>query len=56
MKKFNSLQEFIDQSGFESIEEFNRMVALTNMSTDEKIKAFEDWQKNDGTKEGLLKL
>lgn len=56
MKEFDSLEEFVKYSGFESVEEFHRLMSHVDLSSPEKMKAFEDWKENDGTKEGLLKL
>lgn len=42
--------------GFESDDEFHRMVANVDISSGEKFAAFKAWQRNDGTKEGLQKL
>ncbi len=50
------MEEMALAMGFESLEEFNRMVSDVDLSTPEKLKSFKDWQENDGTKEGLLKL
>lgn len=50
------MEEIILQYGFESLKEFNEMVANVDLSSMEKITAFKKWQEEDGTKEGLLKL
>lgn len=50
------MEEIVKQYGFQSIKEFNTMVANVNLVGHDKIKAFKDWQENDGTIEGLLKL
>jgi hypothetical protein len=50
------LEELIKEMGFESEEEFFRLVASVPLDTKEKMKAFEDWKFNDGTKEGLMRL
>lgn len=44
------------EMGFESEQEFNKLVAEVDLSSPERIKAFRYWQIEDGTKEGLLKL
>jgi len=38
------------------MEEILKLVALVDLSSPEKLKAFADWKTNDGSKEGLLKL
>ena len=50
------MEEIVKECGFESIKEFNHLVANVDLSTPEKLKAFNFWQENDGSKEGLLKL
>lgn len=42
--------------GFESTEEFHSLVAGCDLSTTARMKAFQTWQTEDGTKAGLLKL
>lgn len=46
----------VQQYGFESLEEFNRLVASVDLSSPEKIAAFNRWREDNGTKEGLLAL
>lgn len=50
------MEELVKLKGFDSLEEFNRMVSSVDLTTAENLKAFKDWQMNDGTKEGLEKL
>ena len=50
------MEEMVIMMGFESLEEFNRMVSDVDLSTPDKLRNFKAWQENDGTKEGLLKL
>lgn len=50
------MEELVKECGFESLKEFNNLISNIDLSTAEKIKNFKDWQNNDGTKEGLLKL
>jgi hypothetical protein len=50
------LEDFVKQCGFENEEQFHSMVSNVDLSTQEKMVAFTDWQENDGTKEGLEKL
>jgi len=51
-----SLKDDVTDLGFESLEEFSKLVASVNLSTSEKQMEFRKWQFLDGTKEGLLKL
>ncbi len=50
------MEELVKAMGFESLQEFNKLVASVDLSTPEKLKAFKEWQDNDGSKTGLLKL
>jgi hypothetical protein len=50
------MEEIIKQYGFESMEEFNRLVSNVDLSTPDKLNAFKTWQNEDGSKDGLLKL
>lgn len=50
------MEEFVKEMGFDSLEEFNRLVATVDINSKEKTKSFIDWKENDGTKEGLLLL
>lgn len=50
------MEEIVKQYGFDSLEEFNKMVSNVDLTTLDKLKAFKDWQEKDGTKDGLLKL
>lgn len=50
------MEEIVRKMGFESEKEFHSLVASVDLSTPENMKAFKDWQNNDGTKEGILKL
>jgi hypothetical protein len=51
-----SLCEAVNANGFESEEEFFRLVSSVDLSTPGKIFAFTQWKLEDGTKDGLLKL
>ena len=42
--------------GFENVLELNQLVASIDVSTPEKLASFRQWQMNDGTKSGLIKL
>lgn len=50
------MEEVVKSMGFESLEEFNRMISEADLSTEEKANKFKEWQINDGTKVGLLAL
>ena len=51
------MEELLKKLGFESFQEWTRLVANVPGLTDSKrLKAFEDWKENDGSKEGLMKL
>lgn len=50
------MEEIAKSLGFESLQEFHKLVADVDLSTSEKIKAFENWKLNDGSKAGLLNL
>jgi hypothetical protein len=50
------LEGVVKDLGFESESEFHRMVSSVDLSTPVKRTAFKDWQHNDGTKKGLMKL
>lgn len=50
------MEEFVKKMGFNSLEEFNKLVSSADLSTPEKIQAFTTWKLNDGTKSGLIKL
>lgn len=46
----------IRQMGFDSDDEFHKLVANVDISTPNKLLNFKKWQSEDGSKEGLLKL
>lgn len=50
------MEKIVKQYGFKSLKEFNKMIANVDLTSIDKIEAFKDWQNNDGTKKGLLKL
>lgn len=50
------MKKLIKEMGFNSEKEFHHLVANTDLSTPLKLSAFTNWQENDGSKEGLLKL
>lgn len=39
--------------GFENEQHMNMMISYTDISTNEKRKAFDDWVNNDATRDGL---
>lgn len=51
-----ALDLLAQQGGFKGQAEMARLVARAKMNTAEAIEAFKDWQRNDGSKEGLLPL
>ena len=46
----------VEELGFESEQEFHRLVACVVLRDSCDVKTFKKWQSEDGTKEGLLKL
>lgn len=52
----NSLDDVVKELGFEDEMDFHRLVASIDLSTVEHREAFKDWQFQDGSKTGLLKL
>lgn len=50
------MEKILKENGFESLKEFHSMIANVDLDSPDKIVAFKNWQKIDGTKEGLLKL
>ena len=50
------LEKYLKDAGFDSEEEFRKLVAAVDLSTIANIAEFKEWQANDGSKEGLLKL
>jgi len=50
------MENAVIELGFESLDEFHEMVANADISTQEKILKFKEWQLTDGSKEGLLNL
>lgn len=52
----NAIEELVKVNGFDSLEEFNKMVASVDISTPVRYADFVRWQRDDGSKEGLLKL
>ncbi len=51
-----TLEAVVKAAGFESENEFNRLVCQAPLRTAKQRVAFKRWQRVDGTKEGLLKL
>ena len=50
------MDEFAKSLGFESAEEMHNLISKVNLSTPNRIKAFQEWKDNDGTKKEILKL
>ena len=50
------METIVKSLGFESLEEYHRLVAHVELDTPQKIKQFDDWKNNDGSKKGILKL
>lgn len=50
------MEEFVRLLGFDNLSQYNKLVFTTDVSTPEKLAAFEQWQEEDGSKEGLLRL
>lgn len=50
------MEGVVKQMGFKDLAEFNRLVASVDISSSERLTAFKNWQENDGTREGLVKL
>ena len=50
------LEKAVKDAGFADMAEWSRMVARTDLSTPDKIAAFERWKHEDGSKTGLEKL
>jgi len=52
----NVLDIFAKEHGFESGQEMSALIASIDLSTHDKLEVFEKWKREDGSKEGLLKL
>lgn len=50
------LEDIVKSLGFKDEKEFHKIIANIDISSPIKLKLFRDWQYNDGTKEGILKL
>ena len=50
------MEEIVKMNGFESLEEFNKLVSDVDLSSPDKVSKFKKWQNNDGSKDGLLNL
>lgn len=50
------MEELVRECGFESLEEFNELINTVDLSTKDRIDEFKEWQKDDGTKSGLLTI
>ncbi len=51
-----TMDELARAMGFAGAAEFHRLVAATDITTQDKLAAFRSWQENDGSKAGLLAL
>ena len=50
------MEELVKELGFKDLDEYHKLVANVDLSSFEKIRAFNNWKNNDGSKEGILKL
>ncbi len=50
------MDEIVKQLGFENEAELHGMVANVDISTQDRLDAFQKWQEEDGTKAGLAAL
>ena len=50
------MQQIVNELGFESVEEYYRLISNVDLTSSEKLIAFYIWEKEDGTKSGLKKL
>lgn len=50
------MEELVKECGFDSLEDFNCLINLAYLSTEESRTAFKNWQNDDGTKQGLITL
>ena len=50
------MERIIKGLGFTSKEEWYQLISNVDISTNDKLKAFEKWKNKDGSKYGLLKL
>ena len=49
-------EKILQELGFSDEKDFLSLVSGVDITTTEKITAFKNWQDNDGSKSGLLKL
>ena len=52
----HSKNDFVQELGFHSLGEFNGMIAKVDLASPHKLRAFREWQRRDGTKNGLNRL
>jgi hypothetical protein len=50
------LEQIYISLGFESAQEYNRLIGSLELETPGQLAAFKKWDAEDGTKEGLEKL
>jgi len=49
------MEDSIREMGFESEEEFHKLVGGVDLSDPDRLRRFEHWKYSDGTKEGLIR-
>jgi len=49
-------EQLVKVLGFESFQEFLKLVSNVDLASDDKLKKFKNWKMNDGTKKGLMEL
>ncbi len=51
-----TLKEFCETHGFKNEEEFHKLTCKVDISRPMNLARFKNWQDEDGTKKGLLKV
>jgi len=51
-----NLNDVAVKNGFKNADELLSLIFTIDLTNPDKLKAYKDWQENDGTKEGLMKL
>ena len=54
--ELRGLEILYQEYGFEDAKELTRMIANVDLSSPDKLRAFAQWKKEDGSKKGLEKL
>ena len=49
-------EQFSKDNGFNSENDFHTLVTSIDLTSDDNVYRFKDWQDNDGSKTGLLKI